>query len=675
MDFSFGLSLIGYPNIAIDPSNDILVVGTDRGGSVYKLAGATGDVVWSQFFESYAAPKVVAADSEGAVYVTGYLNVGGGTHVPRIFLKKYDKDGNFRWSGFNVNYCPDPLDLQCGVQFVDNVPISLSFDPEDNVIVAGVFGPTTVDFGVGGFNAYALKDFFVVSYTGKDELPAGERRLRWAKQVPIVLGGTLFGVDVDRSGRVVTTGMFSGSIQVDDHLLVTKIPESEARSEAFIGSFGLPPADTTPPVLDHVPLPIVTQATTLAGAKVFFMPPTATDEANSGTNVLCSPPPNTTFIVGTTDVTCTASDPAGNHSSATFTVTVVDPGPVFSPVDALTFDATSASGAIVTYPKPTALDQIDGASDVTCTPASGSALPIGTTTVTCTAADKHQHQSQTTFPVTVKRTGTDLCASVTCVASGPCHVAGVCDPSSGLCSDPPAPDGTSCDDGNACTTGDTCGGGKCGGTVPPPSLGAGTDQTVVGTCNSTPLAYAQPQVAGSSCQTGVTISCTPVPGNKYGANTVICTATNGAGTVSAPVSFRVTVLQPLTMRIQAPLAGDNASVDNVVKAGSTVPVKVLLFACGADVTTTAAVDGKLAVNYKTSGGSNTTATVTATSSGAGDANGVMIFDGTHYRYNLSTKGYSATQGVPAFYQVNLSVAYKSAPGVVVGTDAIQLDVK
>jgi hypothetical protein len=39
------------------------------------------------------------------------------------------------------------------------------------------------------------------------------------------------------------------------------------------------------------------------------------------------------FPVGTTTVTCTASDPLGHHSSGSFTVNVLDNvGPIFTPV-------------------------------------------------------------------------------------------------------------------------------------------------------------------------------------------------------------------------------------------------------------------------------------------------------------------------------------------------------
>ena len=134
------------------------------------------------------------------------------------------------------------------------------------------------------------------------------------------------------------------------------------------------------------------------------------------------------------------------------------------------------------------------------------------------------------------------------------------------------------------------------------------------------------------------------------------------------------MLQPLTVRIQSPLVGDNNTVINVVKVGSTVPNKIQLFACDVNVTTTASVVAKLAVTYTPTGGATATATV-PTFNGKGDVNGVMVLDGSNYRYNLDTKGYSTTADVPGFYQETITVTYKSAPSVVVGSDAIQVDTK
>ncbi len=57
------------------------------------------------------------------------------------------------------------------------------------------------------------------------------------------------------------------------------------------------------------------------------------------------------------------------------------------------------------------------------------------------------------------------CLGVVCAAAGPCHVA-ACDSRTGTCSALAAPDGTACDDGDPCTTGDQCVAGACRGGAP-----------------------------------------------------------------------------------------------------------------------------------------------------------------------------------------------------------------
>ena len=51
---------------------------------------------------------------------------------------------------------------------------------------------------------------------------------------------------------------------------------------------------------------------------------------------------------------------------------------------------------------------------------------------------------------------------VVCLASDQCHEAGTCDPASGACSDPAAPDGTACTDTVTCSGPDVCDAGVCG---------------------------------------------------------------------------------------------------------------------------------------------------------------------------------------------------------------------
>ncbi|UOX99825.1 HYR domain-containing protein [Blastococcus sp. PRF04-17] len=80
--------------------------------------------------------------------------------------------------------------------------------------------------------------------------------------------------------------------------------------------------DTVAPVLAGVPADR-TVATTGTSAVVTWTNPTATDNENTASPVVCGPLSGSVFPVGTTEVTCQSTDAAGNTGSASFTVTVV----------------------------------------------------------------------------------------------------------------------------------------------------------------------------------------------------------------------------------------------------------------------------------------------------------------------------------------------------------------
>jgi len=92
-----------------------------------------------------------------------------------------------------------------------------------------------------------------------------------------------------------------------------------------------------------------------------------------------------------------------------------------------------------------------------------------------------------------------------CVALDQCHVAGTCSPATGDCTNPPKPDGTSCNDGNACTRRDTCTAGSCTGADPvvctPRSQchRAGTCDPASGRCNDPESAAGSPCDDGNPC--------------------------------------------------------------------------------------------------------------------------------------------------------------------------------
>jgi hypothetical protein len=84
----------------------------------------------------------------------------------------------------------------------------------------------------------------------------------------------------------------------------------------------------TPPTLSIATHPNITvDATSPAGAVFHYIAPRVTDQANptDPPKAVCTPPSGSTFAIGTTTVTCTATDAADSNSplSTTFTVTVV----------------------------------------------------------------------------------------------------------------------------------------------------------------------------------------------------------------------------------------------------------------------------------------------------------------------------------------------------------------
>jgi hypothetical protein len=168
------------------------------------------------------------------------------------------------------------------------------------------------------------------------------------------------------------------------------------------GNFSVTIVDTVKPVLIGVPGAITAEATSPAGAAVSYTNPGATDNAGPAT-VTCAPPSGSTFPLGASTVTCSARDGSGNQSDpGSFQITVRDSvAPAFAPKATETVQATAAAGTVVNYSPPTATDAVDKTLTITCTPGPGSAFPLGSTTVTCTARDDTGNQSTTSFSVII----------------------------------------------------------------------------------------------------------------------------------------------------------------------------------------------------------------------------------------------------------------------------------
>ena len=112
-------------------------------------------------------------------------------------------------------------------------------------------------------------------------------------------------------------------------------------------------------------------------------------------------PSGSSFPVGTTLVTATATDAAGNTAQSSFNVNVVDnEAPVITcPADITVNNDPGLCEAVVNF-APTATDNCPGVT-VAADFMSGGVFPVGTTLVTATATDASGNTASCTFNVTV----------------------------------------------------------------------------------------------------------------------------------------------------------------------------------------------------------------------------------------------------------------------------------
>jgi hypothetical protein len=374
--------------------------------------------------------------------------------------------------------------------------------------------------------------------------------------------------------EVVFSSTIAGTVTIEpsvlsDTELIVAVPDTMLQSAGTVsvtvlahdlrGTRTIGPATFTvnpivtmlPPEL-NVPEAVVAEATSPAGANVTFSvtgfsfvdpPPAPT--------VVCNHNSGDLFPLGTTIVTCTATDSFGS-SLASFPVVVTDTsGPVITvPADILT------TNPVVTY-SVTATDAIDGPVTVTCSPASGSTFPNGTTFVSCSATDDHANTSTATFRVSVNVTppSLNLPGDLTVSGSGfPAHAVVnftvTTDADATVDCDPPSGSiffGTTTVNCTATNTGGGVTTGSftvtvIGGDNTPPVLTLPADFSVEATGPSgatvTFTATAVDNVDGS-----VPVTCTPASGSLFplGSTTVNCSASDLSGNV-AHGSFHVVVV-------------------------------------------------------------------------------------------------------------------------------------
>jgi hypothetical protein len=314
---------------------------------------------------------------------------------------------------------------------------------------------------------------------------------------------------------------------------------------------------------------------------------TGIDGCSTPVNVVCTPPSGSAFPVGTTTVSCSATDAAGNVSSCSFNVTVNDcENPTIQCPTNLTQCADAGTcGAVVTFAVNGA-DNCAGFS-VVSSPASGSVFPVGTTTVSSTVTDASGNSAQCSFTVTVND-----CESPTLSLPNPitvCNDAGACGavvtfsatgndncPGVTVVSAPPSgsvfPIGTTVVNTTATDAAGNVTNGSFSVTVNDCEDPVATCPQSITTCNDAGQcgAVVTFSATGTDNCPGVSVVATPSSGSVFpvGTTTVNVVATDAAGRTSS-CSFSVTVND-----CEAPVASCPQSVTTCNDAGQ----------CGAVVT-------------------------------------------------------------------------------------------
>ncbi len=283
-------------------------------------------------------------------------------------------------------------------------------------------------------------------------------------------------------------------------------------------SFEVVVVDEAPPAIVCLE-DVLVDCDSVDGATVDYPAPVVVGECDGDVTIACDPPSGSFFPMGTTLVTCTATDSSGNEMSCEFSVTVDDLSPpqIVAPAD-LIVECAGPGGTPVDF-SVTAVDACDPSPAVECDPPRGSVFLPGVTVVTCRATDQFGNESESEFSVSVV---------------------------------------------------DTL----------PPAIHCPESFTYE--CESAEGSVVMFEVSAvDQCDTSVTATCDPPSGSNFdvGVTTVVCTATDAAGN-SAECSFDVTVVDRTPPMIVCPPEAIVVECDDGGKV--QYPLPVVFDACDAD---------------------------------------------------------------------------------------------
>ena len=188
-----------------------------------------------------------------------------------------------------------------------------------------------------------------------------------------------------------------------------KCKASDDSDNSATASFTVTVRDSDGPAFSNVPSVVTAEAVGPSGAPVGYSSPTAVDDIDGPEPTSCSPAPESTFALGTTSVSCSATDSRGNSNSVSFAVKVVDSTPPVLTVPAPLKVSSQGAGTLSARAAPiaafldgaTASDIVDGAVKVTND--APDTFGVGVTNVVFSASDKAGNRVSTRSTVTVVR--------------------------------------------------------------------------------------------------------------------------------------------------------------------------------------------------------------------------------------------------------------------------------
>ncbi|MDT0165756.1 PxKF domain-containing protein [Actinotalea sp. AC32] len=198
---------------------------------------------------------------------------------------------------------------------------SVSLDPGDSAGIDIDLRVTGNQAGTATFEVYRDYDLVNGVFVGSNpiELTVAPRTAQDPATTFATTGTVEVGADEASGTFALTVGVFDIT---NTNATGAKLGAGTAGTmQVTVNEVVVVPVDTTPPTWDSPLVDLTATATANSAATVTYAP-TATDDVDGAVPVTCTPASGSTFAVGATTVTCSASDAAGNVLTGSFTVTV-----------------------------------------------------------------------------------------------------------------------------------------------------------------------------------------------------------------------------------------------------------------------------------------------------------------------------------------------------------------